>query len=289
MPKYCIADLNIEITAPEWALDDSFRYFSSENAKTDIHCSVLFEKRPAVLPEGAKTVAEIPGKKIYEDKNNLHIFSWHEMDIPSYRVVAKDWSSCKVFIDPEYNNPASKDLVQSVKEGIFVYLREAFIGGLAQKNGVVIHSSSIIWQGEGVIFSAHSGTGKSTHAHLWQQKYGTPILDGDLAACRIVDGIPVIFGLPWCGTSGEFINKSVPLRAVVFLQQGSKNSIMRLDLYEAILHLTTRCILLSWNKELMTQYLDTIEEIVQKTDCYVLNCLPDFEAVELVKICLEKD
>lgn len=289
MPKYCIADLIIDINAPEWALDDSLVLFSCISDRADIYCDVLFEKRPVMILEATKKIAEIPGKKIYEYQDNIHIFNQHEMDIPSYRVVSKNWSACTLYLDPQYLNPKYDNVVKSIKEGIFVALRDIFIGLLAHKNGVMIHSSSIIWRGKGIVFSAHSGTGKSTQAHLWQQKYNTPILDGDVAVCRIIDATPVLYGLPWCGTSGEFMNKSVSLGAIIFLQQAKENSIIKLDLREVILHLTTRCFLLSWNNDLMSRYLDTIEKIAHTTECFALNCLPDLEAVELVNKCLEKD
>lgn len=286
MPKYCISDLIIEISAPKWALHDNLGFFLCARGDTDIFCKVVFEQRPA-KPLEAKIIAEIPGTVIYEYKSCIHNLSGDEKDIPSYTVTAKNSSSYTMFVDPEYNNCDDFGIVQSVREGILASLRDIMIADLTPKQGLIIHSSTIIWQDKGLMFSAPSGTGKSTHAHLWQQLYGTPILDGDLTACRIVDGIPIVYGLPWCGTSGEFINQSAPLRAIVFLQQAEENYIKKLDLRESFLRLAARCFLLPWNKELMNHNLNTVQDIAEKTDCYLLNCLPDPDSVELVKKCLE--
>ncbi|WP_418792216.1 hypothetical protein [Phosphitispora sp. TUW77] len=287
MTKYCISDLIIEIAAPEWVLHDNFKFFSCKNGNPDVYCKVKFEKRPGKPAAGVKIIAKTPGTLIFEYEKHIHNLSGDEHDIPCYTTASMDWSSYTMFIDPEYNNPNDDAIVQTVKEGIFVSLREAVIGRLAQKNGLIIHSSTILWQGRAIMFSAPSGTGKSTHAHLWQQLYNTPILDGDAAACRIIDGSPIVYGLPWCGTSGEFINQSAPLGAIVFLQQSKENSIVRLDFRESVLRLAARCFLLPWSNELMNQYLDTVQEITAETECFLLNCLPDFEAVELVKKCLQ--
>lgn len=128
--------------------------------------------------------------------------------------------------------------------------------------------------------------GKSTHAKLWQKSYGVSILDGDVTACRILEDGPIAYGLPWCGTSGQFINKCGTLRAVVFLQQAKYNRIRKLDFMEAYMYLTGRCFLLPWNDDLTNSFLEIIEELTKSTEFYLLECRPDYEAVEMVKKCL---
>jgi len=287
LPRYRISNLIIEIAALEWVLHDNLGSFLCDTGDTDVYCGIIFKKRPTVPGKEAKIIAETPGTLIYEFQGCIHNLSGDDTDIPSYTVASKNWSFHTMYVDPEYNNPKDHGIVESVREGIFAALRRVIIAALAQKHGLIIHSSTIIWQGNGVMFSAPSGTGKSTHAHLWKQLYNTPILDGDVTACRMINGIPIVYGLPWCGTSGEFINRNVPLKAIVFLEQAKENNIKKLDLRETIIRLTARCFLLPWNNELMNQYLDIVQEIAENTDCYLLNCLPDSDAVELVKKCLE--
>ena len=287
MPKYCISDLIIEIAAPEWAMHDNLGSFLCDAGDTDVCCDIVFKKRPTMPSEEAKIIVRIPGTIIYEFQGCIHNLSGDDTDIPSYTVASENWSFNTMLVDPEYNNPNDHEIVQCVRDGVFMAIRKIVIAALAQKQGLIIHSSTILWKGKGVMFSAPSGTGKSTHAHLWKQLYDTPILDGDATACRMLNGIPIVYGLPWCGTSGEFINKSVPLGAIVFLQQAKENSIEKLDLSESIIRLAARCFLLPWNNELMNQFLDIVQEIAENADCYLLNCLPDSDAVELVKKCLE--
>ncbi len=47
----------------------------------------------------------------------------------------------------------------------------------------------------------------------------------------------MVFGLPWCGTSEEYMNSSVPLKAVVFLEQADENHIIKLEKSEAVMRL----------------------------------------------------
>lgn len=286
MPLYGIAGLTIEIAAPEWALHDNLRLFLGGIGKADACCSVVFAKRPSKPGIDAKIIATTPGTLVYEQQSSIHKLSGDENDIPSYTVASLNCSSYQMYIDPEYNTPDDEAVVQSIREGLLASLRDFIISLLARNNGLIIHSSSIIFQDKGLLFSAPSGTGKSTHTHLWRQYYGTPILDGDATACRLINGKPVVYGLPWCGTSGEFLNSSAPLAAVIFLQQAKENRIKKLDLPEAVQRLISRCFLQPWNEELMNSYLAIAEEIARKADCYLLECLPEREAVELVKKCL---
>lgn len=285
MPKFSIGDLIINILAPDWAIHENFKLFTTKEGEPDIECRVIFQGHQDISVEGAQLIMETPKNKIYEINGNILNISG---DRKAYSITSKDWSAYKIYINSEYNNPNNEEIIQKVKNGILASLRDLLVGALAQKNGLIIHSSTIIWQDKGIVFSAPSDTGKTTHTLLWQQMYQTPVLDGDVTACRINKDTPVVYGLPWCGTSGQFINASVPLGAIVFLQQCQENSIIKLDFQEAFLRLTARCFLLPWNQRLMDQYLNTIQKIVEKVSCYLLNCLPNQESVELVKECLKK-
>lgn len=305
MPKYCISDLITKINAPEWVLHDNLRIFlcnieSSEDSKTalglgaaaqhegaDVCCSIVFKRYDTILVEKAMLVVKTMGTSIYNSEGYIYNLSGDKDDIPSCIVASEDWSVCTMYIDPEYNNPNDKVIIQCVREGVLVALRKIMIAALAQKQGLIIHSSSILWNNKGILFSAPAGTGKSTHVHLWKQLYDTPILDGDATACRLINGNHYVYGLPWCGTSGEFMNQSAPLGAIVFLQQAKENSIIKLEFHEAFLRLTARCFLLPWNDKMTNQFIDIIQEVAASADCYLLNCMPDQDAVDLVKNCLE--
>jgi hypothetical protein len=46
--------------------------------------------------------------------------------------------------------------------------------------------------------------------------------------------------------------------------------------------------MLRWDNKLTDEFLNTVQRISEHADCYLLECLPDFGAVELVKNCLKK-
>lgn len=310
MSRYRICGLTIEMNAPEWTLHDNLKIFlcdaedtpdpvahvdaavsaiTVDTVVTDICCSIVFKMRDAITPNKTKLIVRTAGTSIYESDGYIYNLSSYEKEILYCLTALENWSVCTMYVDQEYNDKHNKEMVQRVKNSVLAALRKVMIAALAQKQGLLIHSASVLWNNKGIVFSAPSQTGKSTHAHLWKQLYGTPILDGDVTACRIVNGIPLVYGLPWCGTSGEFMNQSVPLGAIVFLQQAKENRIEKLDFKESFLRLAARCFLLPWNDEMTNQFLNIIQEVAASAGCYLLNCLPDNDAVELVKKCLEKN
>ena len=57
---------------------------------------------------------------------------------------------------------------------------------LLKYDGLLLHSSFIRWRGEGILFSAPSGTGKSTQADLWVKYEDAEILNGDRAGTSLL-------------------------------------------------------------------------------------------------------
>jgi hypothetical protein len=289
LPEYSIADIGIEINAPEWTLHDNFKIFECSAHVIDITCNILFEKKVYEPEEQDVLLVKDPGRSIIRKNNFFHTVFCNETDIPYYIIISDDFSLCEIYIAPKYEAPQDATIVRYVRDAIFGVLRMVLIMVLSQRDGLLLHSSTIIWNGMGIAFSGPSGTGKTTHTRLWRKLYDVKILDGDVAALRIKNGSVYAYGLPWCGTSGEFMNERVPLRSIVFLQQAGTNKIKKLDFQEAFMRLIARCFLQPYDEIMMGKYLDIAQKIAAISDCFLLECLPDENAVELVKECLDKE
>ena len=92
---------------------------------------------------------------------------------------------------------------------------------------LVFHAAYIGWQGRGILFTAPSGTGKSTQAELWRALRGSEVLNGDKAGVSLRES-PMAHSMPFSGTSGICRNVSLPLRAIVVLSQAPENTVRRL-------------------------------------------------------------
>jgi hypothetical protein len=159
---------------------------------------------------------------------------------------------------------------------------------LLEYDGLVIHASTLKWNGKGIMFSAPSGTGKSTHVKLWQDYiHDVKILNDDTPAVRIIEDQPYVFGTPWSGSEFLHSNDSAPLSAIVMLEQAKENQIFRLNNQQAINRLMPRVFLPYFDQNMMNKALSIYEKIIRSVPVYLLQCRPDREAVELVYRCLE--
>lgn len=93
----------------------------------------------------------------------------------------------------------------------------------------VLHAASVAVDGGAVLFTAPSGTGKSTQAALWAACRNATQLNGDKVAIGCRHGQLHAWGLPFCGTSGICRTYDLPVRAIAVLRQGSENTASHLS------------------------------------------------------------
>ena len=95
------------------------------------------------------------------------------------------------------------------------------------------------------------------------------------------------FGTPWCGTSGEHINRCVPIRALVLLRQGQENRVLPLGSMEKltqIMPLLTQPLSLHMQGDLC----DLLDGFLKAVPVVELVCTPDAAAVDALEAYLQK-
>lgn len=149
-----------------------------------------------------------------------------------------------------------------------------------------IHSVLLEHNGSGILIAAPSGVGKTTHARLWRDTKNALILNGDRAACYQKDGKWMAFGTPWCGTSGESVNRQVPIKALVLLRRGQRNEIVPMQSFEVLSQLLplATCPLASDSPE---KALELLDGFLKSVPVVGLACTPDALAVEALSAYLE--
>ena len=150
-------------------------------------------------------------------------------------------------------------------------------------NGV-LHASSIAWRGNGIAFSANSGTGKSTHVGLWQRLLGdeVTIVNDDKPAIVFEGDQALLCGTPWSGKNAINTNVTVPLKAIVFIERGEKNSICRLDPLRSYFYLTSQLARPYYDVNLGEKLVEFGERLLANVPIYCLTCNISTEAVETV-------
>ncbi len=163
---------------------------------------------------------------------------------------------------------------------------EAF---LLRFDGLILHASLICWEGRGILFSAPSGTGKSTQAALWERYMHSRTLNGDRAGIRCDQGIWKAWGIPFAGTSGIYRNESAPICAMVLLRQGEQNRITPVQPLEAFKRLLPECNAQRWDADFMNRLVGTLSGLAGGVPVYQLECRPDYSAVELLRDAILKE
>lgn len=137
----------------------------------------------------------------------------------------------------------------------------------------LFHCAAIAYEGEGYLFGALSGTGKTTHISLWREHLGdkVEIVNGDKPLLRMTGDCPEICSTPWAGKEGWQKNCIVPLRGICLLQRSEENSIRRVEPKE-YMRLIIQQVYLPRNKEALFLTLGLLDRILQKTPVYLLNC-----------------
>lgn len=169
---------------------------------------------------------------------------------------------------------------------------ERFLGQIFVKNriiyheGLVLHASAVLYQGKVILFTAPSGTGKSTQAQLWSKYMGAEIINDDCPIVRITESGVRAYGSPWSGRSHLFKNLDAPVSTVIVVEQARENRIEKIGLQEAVMNILPRCFLPYHDHLLMSKAIPIVEKIVKKLPVYKLCCTPCEEAVSVTAKCL---
>lgn len=149
----------------------------------------------------------------------------------------------------------------------------------------VLHASYIrLPNGKSILFSAPSGTGKSTQAELWRRHRNAQIINGDKAIVYLTSEGVSVSSLPLCGSSGICRNVSGPVQAIVILSQSGENQICRLGGKDAVKALLSQLYVQRGEAEAVAGALALASEVAGRVPVFHLACLPEVSAVE----CLEK-
>lgn len=124
-------------------------------------------------------------------------------------------------------------------------------------DAILIHGAALSYENEAYIFSAPSGTGKTTHILKWLDVLPDSfVINGDKPFVKFSeddDIAPLACGSPWAGKENMYTNIMVPLKAIIFMERAEDNYIEELSFSQAFLFL------------LQQTYMPEDEEKMRKT------------------------
>lgn len=144
---------------------------------------------------------------------------------------------------------------------------------------ILFHGSAIAVDGEVYLFTAKSGTGKSTHTRLWRETFGdrAVMVNDDKPLIAIHDDEVIVYGTPWNGKHGLGSNISARLKAVCILERGEVNSIKEeipSRVFPEILSQTYRFSDVTG----MKNTLESLDKMLKLVKVYRLRCNMDISA-----------
>lgn len=198
-------------------------------------------------------------------------------------------STNQAHIDYERERSAAEDALEGREafnyedaylETLAVYRQLA--NALLDKDILLFHGSVVAVDGVGYLFTAKSGTGKSTHTRLWRQLFGdrAVMINDDKPLIHIGNGGVTVYGTPWNGKHRLGTNTSVPLRAICVLERGEENVIHPAnadDIYPLLLQQTYR----PSDPVAMVRVLELLDGLIAGVRLYRLACNMDPSAAQV--------
>lgn len=284
MLNYCIAGLSVSVENIKYPF---FKRRMQQYQKTDAvaqpDLTISFSEQEEITEPQGELVGQRMGYRTYLKTKEGGYVNFDRLQDTENRTALmmadKDFRKVEAVIrDVEMLGGAPLDVRSFNMTG------EIFRMALTLRGGLVVHSSSIDFDGNGILFSAPSGTGKSTHTGLWRQCFGdrVTVVNDDSPAITFAEGNPYLFGTPWSGKTEINENRRVPLRAVVFLEQAKENQIIELKPQEAVFRLLREIAVYPY-RDMANIALETADRLLSQVPCYLLRCRPDEDAVYTVK------
>ncbi len=147
---------------------------------------------------------------------------------------------------------------------------------------VLFHGSCIAVDGAAYLFTAKSGTGKSTHTRLWREMLGEKavMVNDDKPLIRLTKDGAVICGTPWDGKHHLSSRTEVPLKAICLLERAAENSIRPAGLYECYPMLLQQ-VYRPMDGAAMKKTLELIDRLAASVSLWRLGCNMDPEAARI--------
>ena len=169
------------------------------------------------------------------------------------------------------------EFTPSYLETLAVYRKIAT--ACVSRGRMLMHGSVIAVDGRAYMFTARSGTGKSTHVRLWRQVFGdrAVMVNDDKPLLKVSGEGVFIYGTPWDGKHRLSTNMRAPLQAICILTRAKENTIREIKPSEAASMLIQQ----TYRPEdtaLLLATFDLLDELSKHVKFYLLGCNMDPEA-----------
>lgn len=166
-------------------------------------------------------------------------------------------------------------------ESLAIYRK--LTGLLLCRNVLLFHCSALEMDGRAYLFTAPSGTGKSTHARLWRQVFGDRVkmINDDKPLLRLqADGSWRVYGTPYGGKDNLQNNISQTIGGIVLLERGTENKIEPVNVRDAYPRLLAQTYHDKQQPQALLRTMDLVGSLA-KLPVYRLQCNISEQAVHV--------
>lgn len=288
---YIVAENAFAVTAPEglraWdVIRPRFSPFASSSPTElvldiDIKCSPIPECDAELIYEAVEDgIGFITARALRHHDGSIIMEFLHVSDSKTrlWMKMPPELDRAEIILRPDGDSDDTYFLTHAIMI--------AFMIATCGNGTLLIHASSVVYEGKAYLFQGKSGTGKSTHASLWT-KYiaGAELLNDDNPLIRFSEeGTAMAYGSPWSGKTHCYRNLSAPIGAFVRIKRDDRNFLQKLPLLNAYASLTASVFYLPFLPERLREMRHkTIERLAATVPCCEMHCLPDAEAAEVCR------
>ena len=165
----------------------------------------------------------------------------------------------------------------------YIFAGSYFYNHILDFDGFLLHSSAICKDNKAYLFSANSGTGKSTHTMNWVKycgKENVTFINDDKPAIRKIGETFYCCGTPFSGKTNLSKNILVPIKAIVFIKRGIENSVAVMDSKDALSRIFGQTVF-TQSPERMVKLLSLLDELLKTITVFELTCNMDVTSAKV--------
>lgn len=214
-------------------------------------------------------------REVYEGDGYRTIYTYDKAHQTILSLVTHSYDFKHV--DIQFNSIIESEIPEKEYITTGIYFFE-----MALREGLVpLHASAIQLRDEAILFSAPSGTGKSTQANLWKSIFPeVTFINDDKPLIKTMNEEVWVMGTPWSGKTALNDNQSVRLKGIFFIKQSNQNKVIQMSDKEKLIAIYQNTYRPS-NDAIQDQLFKSIDYIIKYSYIHQLLCTVDKEAVDV--------